>query len=425
MEKRRIGTPENDGFLLLSAFIGVAVIVWFFLAELIYWSCLLLYHLWRLCDLPRIHAFVAQRMNLLAATANSADNVTLMQWLSVMNQTAGILLLFLLPLVIMGVYATFTHPANKTRRKINIHTLPKIMARFSPSIIPALCYGDHRTQLLNVNPPEHRSASDPGEFAQQHQLVVNRHLDHEKATAVFTHQLGRKITQLEDLNAYERALFAVFGLQFFLNDRKTAETLLDTLNRSCLIKSRREKGNIGYPVWSAAHNAFKKVAAHPAARNWIKQHRYARTAISALHADDLHLPTARLRWLKGLDRALWYALCSSDRPKPFVEGAGIVTQAQWEREAAQHHVTLPAPIVLYAVEGLEQDLISMGIVIDDRAPKTDCNGDEEEDLPVPRDHPPPKVEAMPDRVPRSQKVTETEETLPAASFSCKQPKNTF
>ncbi|MEA9445865.1 conjugal transfer protein TrbA (plasmid) [Candidatus Fukatsuia symbiotica] len=267
MEKRRISTPENDGFLLLSALIGVAVIVWFFLAELIYWSCLLLYHLWRLCDLPRIHAFVAQRINLLAATANSADNVTLMQWLAVMNQTASILLIFLLPLVMMGIYATFTHPANQTRREINIHTLPKIMARFSPSIIPALCYGDHRTQLLNVNPPEHRSASDPDEFAQQRQLVINRRLDHEKATAVFTHQLGRQITRLEDLNSYERALFAVFGLQFFLNDRKAAEVLLDTLNRSCLIKSRREKENIGYPVLSAASQAFKRITANPAARN--------------------------------------------------------------------------------------------------------------------------------------------------------------
>lgn len=423
MNKRRMGTPENDGFLLLSALIGVVVIFWFFLAELIYWSCLLLYHLWRCCDLPRLHAVVASRINLLAATANSADNVTLMQWLSVMNQTAGILLLFLLPLAIMGIYATVTHPANKTRREINIHTLPKIMARFSPSIIPALCYGDPRTQLLNVDPPAHRSARDPAEFAQQHQLVINRRLDHKKATAVFIQQLSRQITQLADLNAYERALFAVFGLQFFFNDRKAAETLLDTLNRSCLIKSRREKENIGYPVWSAASQAFKRLAAHPAARQWIKQHRYARTALAALHANDLHLPPARFRWLKGLDRTLWYALCSSDRPKPFVEGAGVVTQAQWEREAAQHHVTLPAPILNYAVEGLERDLISVGIVIDDRKPKID---ESEEDDKAPQEEDPPIQSNPPSQqaVPMPPSVTKTEETLPSATFVCK-PKNTL
>jgi len=369
LDKHRISPPKNDGFLLLSAFIGVSVIFWFFLEEVIYWSCAALYQCWRACDVPLIRSFVAPRINLLAQTANSADNVTILHWLDVMNQTAGVLLLFLIPLCILAIYVTLTHPSNKTRREISIHSLPKIMARFSPSVIPALCYGDRKTQLLNTNPPEHQSALSPEEFAHKHHLVLNQRLDHEKATVVFTQQLGRKITQLSELNACERALWAIFGGQFFFNDRQAAEALLDTLNRSCLIKSRRDKGQRGTPVFSVTHPAFKKVSGHPDAKNWIKKHPYARTALAALHANDLHLPTARFRWLKGLDRPLWYALCSSDRPKPFIEGAGIVTQMHWEQEAAKHQVTLPSPVLRYAVQGLEKDLINIGKVTDDRTKK--------------------------------------------------------
>lgn len=430
MDKRHNVTPENDWFLLLSAFIGIVVVFWIFLENIVYWSCTLLYHLWMLCDFPRIHTYVAERINLLAATANSADNVTLMQWIDVMNRTAGILLLFLVPLAIMGIYSTVIHPVNKTRREVNIHTLPWIMARFSPSIIPALCYGDKKSQLLNVDPAEHRSALDPSEFAQRHKLVIDRRLNHDLATKVFTRQLGTRISNLkmEDLNPYERALFTAFGLQFFLNDRKAAETLLDTLNRSCLIKSRRDNGKIGYPVLSAANIAFKKISTNQAAQAWLKQHCYARTAIAALHANDLHLPNARFRWLKGLDRSLWYALCSSDRPKAFIEGAGIVTMAQWEREAALHNERIPTSVVIYAVEGLELDLMTVGAVIDDRIPvdeedfafddESDDEGDSEdiEWTPAPLS---PKRE-VPQQSPNNAPPEPTR-----APFALKRPKSTF
>lgn len=164
-------------------------------------------------------------------------------------------------------------------------------------------------------------------------------------------------------------MFAIFGISFFFNNRQEAEKLLDTLNRSCLIKSRRDKGQRGYPVFLITNNIFKKVPVNPDAKNWIKQHPYARTALSALHANDLHLPPARFRWLKGLDRPLWYALCSSDRPKSFIEGAGIVTQMHWEREAEKQNVSLASPVLTSAVEGLERDLLHFGKVLNDPVKK--------------------------------------------------------
>ncbi|EBP9312973.1 conjugal transfer protein TrbA, partial [Salmonella enterica] len=116
---------------------------------------------------------------------------------------------------------------------------------------------------------------------------------------------------------------------------------------------------------------------------WVRRHSTTRTALSALHAQDLRLPAGLFRWLKGLDRTLWYVLSSSDRSKCFVEGAGVVTAAQWESLVSQLSkklkVVIPAPenLTAFAVRGLEDDLRNIGMVIDDHERKTRI--EEEED----------------------------------------------
>lgn len=108
----------------------------------------------------------------------------------------------------------------------------------------------------------------------------------------------------------------------------------------------------------------------------MRRHSTTRTALSALHAQDLRLPAGQFRWLKGIDRTLWYVLSSSDRSKVFVEGAGVVTAAQWEslvsRLSKKLRVVIPPPdnLTVYAVRGLENDLRKIGMVIDDHEPDT-------------------------------------------------------
>ncbi|EBP7191539.1 conjugal transfer protein TrbA, partial [Salmonella enterica] len=159
--------------------------------------------------------------------------------------------------------------------------------------------------------------------------------------------------------------------------------LRDALNRSCG-KRQREHGNKrGYPQLSLAEKAFRQVMATPQAKAWVRRHSTTRTALSALHAQDLRLPAGLFRWLKGLDRTLWYVLSSSDRSKCFVEGAGVVTAAQWESLVSQRSkklkVVIPAPenLTAFAVRGLEDDLRNIGMVIDDHERKTRI--EEEED----------------------------------------------
>lgn len=165
-----------------------------------------------------------------------------------------------------------------------------------------------------------------------------------------------------------------------MDKRKDAEALLDALNRSTLKADRRYRNKIGYPNLTLANGAFKKVIATEQARSFIRQYGYIRTAISALHDNDLHLPIRRFRWLKGLDRPLWYTLASTGRPWPFVEAAGVVSQAHWETLAARYRVRLSHPIMSLALDGLEADLRYIGAVVDDTPGMVRSPVEEEDDV---------------------------------------------
>lgn len=376
---------DNDwSMAAVGLFITLMVTALFFRQLVIECITTLLYWLWSLADFSRFHVHAAWRINLLAETHNKAEAVTWSEFFSVMDLTAGILLIALIPLVITGVIAVRRHQVSRTRRDITIHSLPRIMSSFSSAIIPALNYGDKKTQLMNVDPDEHRSAQTPDEFAIQHKLVVNGSLRRDLAESLFVAQLGKPLAHKRDdneadcgtasafdqFNDHERAMFAIFGLQYFLDKRNDAEHLLDELNRSTLKVDHVYRNKIGYPNLSLAAKAFLQVTRCPAAKAWVTHYSYVRTAIAALHDNDLHLPIRRYRWLKGLDRTLWYALASTGRPWPFVEGVGVVSQSQWEKLAARYHIQLSHPVMTLALDGLEADLRNIGAVMDISPPNS-------------------------------------------------------
>ncbi|MCT4707603.1 conjugal transfer protein TrbA [Enterobacteriaceae bacterium H16N7] len=375
MSTVRQPAPHNPGqeklFTVLLFMVLVFVLIWIYLPPVMYAYLWVLSFLWSLVDVPYIHTRVAEHLYLLDWAINRVNTLEWGQFVIIVNRTAGILFIPLGFIVVFGILVARNHPANRTRRVINVYTLPHIMSSWSPTIIPALCYGDKKTQLLNVDPPEHRSAQHPEEFAVEHQLVVGMRLDRTRTAEMFRAQLGQPMTGPEDLNAHERALFTVFALASFMDNRKQAESLLDTLNRSCLFKSRKSKSRRGYPDLDRADAAFRKVSAHPEAAQWFSRYGTARTCLSALHDQDLRLPGARFRWLKGLDRPLWYALTSTGRPKVFIEGAGIIARARWETLVAvmsarlQITVPLPESCMDIAIDALNDDLQSIGMVAED------------------------------------------------------------
>lgn len=424
-------SPNNDqGTMMLMALALILIAIVIFHSIFYYACCAMLYYLWYLADFASIHTYVAGKINLLAWASHRVEDLSLGEFLEVMNQTAGILYVFMLPVTVYGLVATRNHPLSITRRKIDIYTLPKIMSTFSPAIIPSLQYGDPKTQLLNVDPPEHRSAMTPDEFAISHKLVIGQRLDHERARQVFDAQLGTPLLSESSFSAHERALVAIIGLQVFCDDRPAALELRDALNRSCG-KRQREHGNKrGYPRLSLAEKAFKQVMATSQAKAWVRRHSTTRTALSALHARDLRLPAGQFRWLKGIDRTLWYVLSSSDRSKSFVEGAGVVTAAQWESLVSQMSrklkIVIPAPdnLTIFAVRGLEDDLRNIGMVIDDHERNTRIEEDEDsepfDDL-VFLHNIPTQSDIMSPATPESDIKQEKSDTIKAAPPSVKMP----
>ena len=268
-------------------------------------------------------------------------------------------------LALRGFRAAHRHAANKTRRVITVETLPWVMSNHSPAIIPSLYYGDPHTLLLNEDPEEHRSAIHPEEWALQHGLIVNRRLDRERCRELLVKDLGSRIKSLNELSPTERALFAVFGARLLSDgrDMKKAQELLDALNRSC--HHNTFEGKKGYPDLSLADDAFKKYAIHPEAQTFLDKHPYPRTMLYAMHqqASNLgKLPSSQFRWLKGMDRPLFYALNLGKRKAPLIEAGAVYTQTHWESYADDTGYRLTEPFIEDAIDGVEKYLAKLGLV---------------------------------------------------------------
>lgn len=341
-----------------------AVLCWLYFADLVRWSCWLLYWLWRFTDFPQIHHYAAQRINLLAMTGNGATTVSVSTWLAVMNGTAHILLVPCFPLLMLAGWGVARHPALgfHSRRWLTIHTLPRVMVTFAPSVIPVLS-GHKGDGLMNDTTPENAWALTPEDFAAQHGLVGQRLLDREAARAIFDAQTGPAMTPPDQWQPHERALLAVFGLQVFADDRAAASTLLDGLNRSCLVRRPfRAPVFRSQPDWSVSEAQVARVLACAGVSDWLATHGTVRSALAGLYGRDLRLPPARFRWLKGIDRTLWYGLQTAGAAKVFVEGAGIVAQARAEQQACRLGLPRPPLMTDQAVAGLRMELETLGLI---------------------------------------------------------------
>ncbi|MGC6746892.1 hypothetical protein ACP0HM_35620 [Escherichia coli] len=80
---------------------------------MVYASCLILHTLWGLVDWGPFHNYAAPRYNLLAMTGNNAANISYSQWVNVMEQTIGILWMYLLPVTLWCLWEWYQHPGQK------------------------------------------------------------------------------------------------------------------------------------------------------------------------------------------------------------------------------------------------------------------------------------------------------------------------
>jgi len=296
-----------------------------------------------------------------AALAGTSDSVTFEQLLALLNLPARAFVCIPLFLAMRAFRIAWRHPANRTRRQITVDTLPWIMSAHSPAVIPSLYYGD----LLNTDPPEHRSSMNPEEWVAEHSLLMNGVLDRTRCRALLLPDLGDTVASLEDMAPHEKCLFAVFGARLLSDGRDIdkAQQLLDALNRSC--HQGVWRGKRGYPDLSLTDAAFAEYARHADAAGWLACHPYPRTLLHAMHKAALatgKLPSSHFLWLKGMDRQLWYALNTTGRKGPFMESAAVFTQTLWEEFAANNGYRLATPQLDDAIDGIEAYLIKIGLM---------------------------------------------------------------
>jgi intracellular multiplication protein IcmP len=296
-----------------------------------------------------------------AILAAMPATVTFDQLLGLLNLPGYVFVCIPVLLAMRAFRIAQQHPTNRTRRRITVETLPWIMSAHSPAIIPSLYYGD----LLNTDPPEHRSSRNPEEWVAEHSLLINGVLDRERCRALLQLDLGNTVASLDEMAPHEKCLFAVFGARLLSDGRDIdkAQQMLDGLNRSC--HRGTWQGKPGYPDLSLTDVAFDTYARHADALGWLANHPYPRTLLYSMHRVALatgKLPSAHFRWLKGIDRTLWYALNTTGRKGPFIESAAVFTQALWEDFAADNGFRLSAPHLDDAIDGIEAYLSKIGLM---------------------------------------------------------------
>lgn len=302
----------------------------------------------------------------IAVLAAQPSRITFEQLAKATN-TVGYLFVWIpIAITLVAIWIARKHRANFTRRQVTVSTLPWIMSHHSPAIIPSLYYGEAETLLLNIDPPEHRSALSPEEWAAENQLIINGKLDRDKARRLLQEDLGDPISAIDELSSIERALFAVFASRLF--GRKVQQDrslhLLNALNRSC--HTHTFNGARGYPDLSVTDSEFGRWKQHEEVREWLVKHPYPRTLLHAMHKAAIDgkgkLPSSYFIWLKGMDRKLWYALNTTGRKGPFIESSAVFTQTLWEDYAADTGYRLTEPFVDDAIDGLEHYLKKIGLV---------------------------------------------------------------
>ncbi|HCA3439654.1 TPA: hypothetical protein MO340_004216 [Salmonella enterica subsp. salamae serovar 35:g,m,s,t:-] len=365
----KISTGWNPEKFALTMFPFLVLVFVFFLIWLIDHTNISFYLLeaaWYLLS-PldnRLFPFIHDLRNEFAFYAYHAEDVSISLLWSELNKAGYFFTIFPILVCVYGISTSFKTPRAKTRRVITVDNLPEIMSKHCPAIIPVLYYGD----LMNENIAGHESRKSPIEFVQENNLVKDGKLDIKQTEDSFIKQLGKKITSIHQLKIHEKALFCVMGYRVFCDASKykKAQELLDELNRSCHIGTWN--GQSGYPVFTCIEQHYEYLTKnyHNDITELLLTHPYPRTLLQAMHIISIgrgKLPSTNFRWLKAMDRPLWYALNGSGRKSTCIESCAIYTQRQWEDFASENGRYMSQPYMELAIKGFEKFLRDNRIII--------------------------------------------------------------
>lgn len=271
-----------------------------------------------------------------------------------------------LALIVLGGWLIMAHPAERFRRRFDLRQLAEAMGAQWPFALHALRRGNLG---LSLDHPRWGMALSGPAFLRRHALWVKTDtgdclLREAEARQVLAEQLGPPWSTVP-LSLHVRALAGLFALRatsFVTASDQEAHRLKNrtfALLRDLALAAANHKKGDYLPPPAAYEQVIQETAPFLNAdsiQTLIAHHAYTATVLLRLLAEARRsgvLPGSLFNWLKGVDRPLWYALCSLGRRTPFAEALGTVAHYQAER---QMDAPLFAPAVSTALEGLRLDL---------------------------------------------------------------------
>ncbi len=262
------------------------------------------------------------------------------------------ILLFVLAIVIY-----FSNPTLRFKKTYSIQMLVDAEKESWPQIMPI---ANLDLVAANIDEGPWAMALTPLQFAKKYHLLQEEHvvsndpnmlqfvkvianLRREEAYRIFSLQVGRYWTGIEHLNAYTRALFAIFAARADRN-RDGANKLLTQIAESV---ATGKLNFAGADELLAKHKNNKDVV------KVMEKYAFVLTVMASmllLARTDGVLATADFLWLKPVDRTLWYILNSVGRQTPFSEVGGPF--AHWVAERTMQR-RLMVPMVDEAVNALD------------------------------------------------------------------------
>ena len=220
------------------------------------------------------------------------------------------------------------------------------------------------TPGANFDPDKDNKVEDPAmtpmEWMREHGVGLSDDiggLDMDAAHDAFEKQLGEPWMGVDRAPTYVKALIIVF----FYNAKRDKKAR-DIKEQVAIAYSSQKDAEIKKTIDALYEKAKKEDKFMPLVDKYMSKHAYTNTAMFRLlrWARDQGgvLASAEFRWLKPIDRTLWYVLNNTGRRAFHTEGAGAVSHFHAEKIVGG---PLSEPHVDQAVDGIDEYLEDQGL----------------------------------------------------------------
>ena len=253
----------------------------------------------------------------------------------------------------IAVYVIYFSPRNKFRTTHNIESFIKLQAKMWPVISPIVNFNPTKSSarvpgsIVPDKLPLFAEALSPEEWISWSRIpVTNGVVDREIARRALIAQLGPRWTGIEGQAPYFQALFAAYALK----GAQKREESDEFLGQIALCWDAKSGFHMTPQVASEVQRLIKDPNIGGKAIEETKKHAYRTTAMLGVlrwaRSMGGVLAPAQFLWLRGTDRALWYALNNLGRRSFHAEGMGAMAHFMAEQAAKK---PLPIPRIDTAI----------------------------------------------------------------------------